>query len=158
MMFKNSLFFFFLFLLIGTITKAQHPFQPKDPSLQQTIFKQDSLLFDALNRQDIKALGAFFSQDLEFYNDGGGKTDLKTTMENFGSLFARNKASNLHRELEKASLEVYPIPGYGAIALGNHRFLHTENGKQEIGKQKFIITWKFDNNQWLATRIVSLGH
>ncbi|MBO9675625.1 MAG: nuclear transport factor 2 family protein [Sphingobacteriaceae bacterium] len=157
-MLKNGLFLFAFFLSIGTITKAQHPFQPKDPALQQTIFKQDSLLFDAFNRQDIKALGTFFSQELEFYNDGGGMTDLKTTMKNFGNLFARNKTSKLRRELEKASLEVYPVPGYGAIALGNHRFLHTENGKQETGEQKFIITWKFDNNQWLATRIVSLGH
>lgn len=157
-MLKNSLLFFILFLSIGTVTKAQHSFQPKDPALQRTIFKQDSLLFDAFNRQDIKALGTFFSQELEFYNDGGGKTDLKTTMENFKGLFARNKTSNLRRELEKASLEVYPVPGYGAIALGNHRFLHTENGKQETGEQKFVITWKFANNQWLATRIVSLGH
>jgi len=73
-------------------------------------------------------------------------------------MFERNKTSCLRRELEKQSLEVYPVPGYGTIALGNHRFLHTENGKQEVGEQKFVITWKLVNNQWQATRIVSLGH
>jgi len=84
-MFINSLIILVLTLLINNNTKAQHTYKPKDPSLEKTIFKQDSLLFDAFNRQDLKTLSTFFSPDLEFYNDGGGD----------------DRFSNDHRKLQK---------------------------------------------------------
>lgn len=157
-MFKYSPLILVLILLIGSRTHSQQQYKPKDPSLEKTILKQDSLLFDAFNRQDINTLGSLFSPELEFYNDGGGMTGFKKTINNFKAMFERNRTSSLRRELVKKSFEVYPISGYGAIALGNHRFLHTENGKQEIGEQKFVITWKLNKNHWQVTRIVSLGH
>ncbi|MFD2580875.1 nuclear transport factor 2 family protein [Pedobacter vanadiisoli] len=145
-MLKISLFTLALIISITCSTQAQHRYTPKDQALAKTILQQDSLLFDPFNCQDIKTLITFFSSHLEFYNDGGGMTGFQKTIENFKSLFERNKTSNLKRELEKQSFEVYPIPGYGAIALSNHRFLHTENGKQEIDEQKFIVTWQLKNN------------
>jgi ketosteroid isomerase-like protein len=58
----------------------------------------------------------------------------------------------------RETLEVYPIPGYGAMEIGQHRFTHTENGKTETADFKFVHVWKKAGGQWRVTRVVSYGH
>ncbi|MCJ8209773.1 nuclear transport factor 2 family protein [Mucilaginibacter sp. RS28] len=149
----------FLVLFLYVQVNAQsYTFKPKDPQLYQTIARMDSLMFDAFNRRDLRALQDFFANNVEFYNDGGGLTTYEQTMRNFKTLFESNTTSGLHRELVPGSLEVYPMPGFGAIEVGIHRFIHTENGKEEVGVQKFIHVWQLSNGKWQATRVISLGH
>lgn len=54
------------------------------------------------------------------------------------------------RELIKESIEVYPIPGYGAIEIGRHRF---HNNQDLATYQKmatgFIIIWKKEGKNGL---------
>ena len=66
--------------------------------------------------------------------------------------------NQLKRELVKGSLEVYPIPGYGAMEIGAHTFCHIENGKQECGTFKFVHIWQKNKEGWQITRVVSYGH
>jgi len=99
-----------------------------------------------------------FATNVEFYNDGGGVSDYATTMKNFKEMFLRNKNTGLRRELLPETLEVYPVPGFGAIEIGTHRFFHTENGKQEVGTMRFIQTWQLKDNEWKVTRVISIGH
>jgi hypothetical protein len=140
-------------------TQAQNaPYTPKDAKLYQTILHMDSVMFDAFNQHNLTVLEKMFAENLEFYNDGGGVSDYKTTIENFKQMFARNQGNGLRRELIKESLQVYPVPGFGAIEITSHRFIHTENGKEEIGTQKIIQTWQYKDGEWKATRIISLGH
>ena len=133
-------------------------YKPKDQKLYDTVEQLDAALFDAFNKQDLESLTKFFSEDIEFFDDGEGLTDYKQNIESFKGLFARNKTSNLRRELVKGSLEVYAVPNYGAIETGIHRFIHTENGKEEIGVLKFVHIWHLTNGTWKLTRVISYNH
>jgi ketosteroid isomerase-like protein len=153
-------------LLVATLCLCHSPdllaqnasYKPKDQKLYDTIEQLDAALFDAFNRQDLESLTKFFSEDIEFFDDGEGLTDYKQNIESFKGLFARNKTSNLRRELVKGSLEVYAVPNYGAIETGIHRFIHIENGKEEIGVLKFVQIWHLTNGTWKLTRVISYNH
>ncbi|SFD65554.1 protein of unknown function [Chitinophaga sp. CF118] len=129
-----------------------------DLQLYKDILHMDSVMFDAFNTQNLNILKTVFAENLEFYHDKGGLTDYKTNMENFRRNFEMNANSALRRELVKGSLEVYPVPGYGAIETGIHRFIHTENGKELIGIYKFTHVWQYKDKEWKVTRVVSVGH
>jgi hypothetical protein len=125
--------------------------------LYNEIAKLDSIVFNAFNTRDVAKFGSLFTKDLEFYHDKGGLTNYEYTM-NFMKDVAGNKNNDLKRELVKGSLEVYPIPGYGAMEIGAHTFCHLENGKQDCGTFKFVHIWKKENGAWKISRVVSYDH
>ncbi|WP_184550106.1 nuclear transport factor 2 family protein [Mucilaginibacter sp. FT3.2] len=133
-------------------------FKPKDAQLYKTIAHMDSVMFDAFNNHNLEVMKTLFSPDVEFYNDGKGVTGYEATMAGFKGIFENKQASDLKRELIKESLEVYPMPGFGAIEMGTHSFTHTENGQKIIGIMKFVHVWQLKDNQWKVTRVVSVGH
>ena len=124
--------------------------------LYNEIAKMDSILFNAFNSRDVVKFGSLFTQDLEFYHDKGGLTTYEYTMS-FMKDVAKNN-NGLRRDLVKGSLEVYPIPGYGAMEIGAHTFCHLENGKQDCGTFKFVHVWQKKNGEWKISRVVSYGH
>ena len=124
--------------------------------LYRTIAKQDSLMQDAYNRHDAKALLALFSDDLEFYHDNGGLARKEDIGKGFADLFSRN--DGIRRELVPGTLRVFPVKDYGAMELGAHRFCHMENGKQDCGTFEFVQIWKRTGDRWQITRVVSYGH
>lgn len=130
--------------------------QTNDTNLFKEIQLQDSLLFAAFNSRDINTFKNYFSDDLEFYHDKGGLTGLDNTVTFLKTTAAQN--NQLKRELVKGSLEVYPIPGYGAMEIGAHQFCHFENGKEECGIFKFVQIWQKKDGQWKITRVVSYDH
>lgn len=127
-------------------------------ALTAQVFRLDSLLFTAFNRQDLETMKTLFTPDLEFFHDRDGLGDYAKTVGNFRSLFERNKTSPISRELVPASLQVYPIKGFGAIQLGEHRFCHLENGQPDCGNFKFVHIWKKEGDQWRICRVISYGH
>ncbi|WP_343693525.1 nuclear transport factor 2 family protein [Chitinophaga sp.] len=148
-----------LCISLSQLTFAQKSaYVPKDKALYDTIAHMDSVMFNAFNTHDIAVLEKVFATDVEFYNDGGGVTDYATTMKNFKAMFEWNKATGLRRELVSGSLEVYPMPGFGAIEVGEHRFIHKENGKEEVAQMKFVQVWRWKDGVWQATRVISIGH
>jgi hypothetical protein len=56
------------------------------------------------------------------------------------------------------SLDVHPVPGYGAIQIGEHRFCHDENGHEECGVFGFTHVWRDVDGQWQIVRVLSYGH
>lgn len=58
------------------------------------------------------------------------------------------------------SLEIYPIPGYGAVEIGVHHFYATEKGQQEhlTGTAKFVHVWQKKNGEWKISRVISYDH
>jgi len=130
--------------------------EPHDSKLFKTVQHLDSLLFDAFNTHNLQVMASLFSDDIEFYHDKGGLSNYTTTMESFKKVFATTP--DLHRELINDTFEVYPVPGYGAIEMGEHRFTHIENGKEIAAIFKFVQIWQFKNGSWKVTRIVSVGH
>jgi len=124
--------------------------------LYQTIASVDSGLFRAFNAHDLEALKTFFTTNLEFYHDKSGLTNYDQTNENFKKMFDQN--NGIKRELIPNSLEVYPIKDYGAIEVGEHRFCHVENGKDDCGRFPFIILWQNQGGHWKVSRVISYNH
>jgi hypothetical protein len=151
-----AVFLFNLAAKAQTGGKEKQSFVPQDPKLYQVIVHMDSVMFNAFNAGDIETLKKVFAPSLEFYHDKGGMSDYQTTISSFENIF--KNVPGLKRELVNGSLEVYPVPGYGAIEMGIHRFTHTENGKQVVGTYKFVHTWQFKDGEWKTTRVVSVGH
>ena len=159
---KPKSFTLILFLLAAMVvaglrTNAQSV-QPTvgHQELFQEIAKQDSLLFNAFNTRDIDLFKTMFTEDLEFYHDKGGLTGYEHTIDFLKTTAQGN--NQLKRELVKGSLEVYPIPGYGAMEIGMHRFCHLDNGKQSCGTFKFVHIWQKKDNQWKIARVISYDH
>lgn len=132
----------------------------KDSLSQQGLFKEiakmDSIMFTAFNKRDITKFESLFTEDLEFYPDKGGLTNYEHTV-NFMKDVAKNN-NGLRRDLVKGSLQVYPIPGYGAMEFGEHTFCHIENGNPDCGTFKFVHIWQKKNGEWKISRVVSYDH
>ena len=130
--------------------------QNTSDSLYKTVALLDSVLFNAFNDRNIETFKSMFTEDLEFYHDKGGLTGYDHTIS-----FMKDVANNnngLRRDLVKGSLEVYPIPDYGAMEIGSHTFCHQENGKDDCGTFKFVHIWQYKSGTWKISRVVSYGH
>jgi len=149
----------FLLLMIVGMNKNSNA-QLQDSVVSKNLYKEiahmDSALFNAFNNRNIDQFKNLFAEDLEFYHDKGGLTNYQHTVDFLKTTDSLN--NHLKRELVKGTLEVYPIPGYGAMEIGEHTFCHLENGKQDCGTFKFVHIWKKTNGEWKITRVVSYGH
>lgn len=144
--------------LVSFIPLKEEKPLPSDPALFKEIYLADSLMFDALNRQDLDGIMSFFDKDLEFYHDKGGLDNWEQTKVKTAALFKNNRNNNFRRTLIPGSLEVYPVPGYGAIESCLHRFCHLENGKDDCGTFKNVMVWKKTDAGWKVTRVLSYDH
>jgi Domain of unknown function (DUF4440) len=150
-------FFTGVFIIMSNLVKAQSNKRAElNEDLYREIAHMDSLLFNAFNKRDIDQFKLLFTGDLEFYHDKGGLTNYEYTITSLQNTAKQN--NQLNRKLVKGSLEVYPIPGYGAMEIGEHTFCHLENGKQDCGTFKFVHIWQKKNDQWKISRVVSYGH
>lgn len=151
--------FITLFLLAVVLFGSAHAQDAKqkhqDKELFETILKLDSAWFAAFNK-DITVFSSYIDSTLEFYHDGSGLTFYADNVAAFKRMMTRTP--DLKRELLKETMEVYPIPGYGAVQIAQHRFCHMENGKMDCGVFKFIHTWKKTEQGWKVTRIISVDH
>jgi Domain of unknown function (DUF4440) len=130
--------------------------QSAKDSLYKEIAHMDSVLFNAFNTRDVEKFKSLFTGDLEFYHDKGGLTNYEYTINSLKNVAKNN--DGLRRDLVKGSLEIYPIPGYGAMQIGSHKFCHLENGKQDCGTFKFVHIWQKKNGEWKISRVVSYDH
>ncbi len=122
-------------------------------SLYDTIVRMDSTLFHAYNTCDIKTYSDLFSEDLEFYHDKGG---LQTSKAESVEAFKKNVCGKVTRELLPGSIEVSPVPNFGAIEIGVHRFHNSQEPNAPGHYARFVIVWKRENKGWVITRVISL--
>lgn len=155
-MLKYWLIYCCLFLVSFIPTDSAVGFE--DKALTKEIHQLDSLMFDALNRQDLEGAMFYFDKDLEFYHDKGGLDNYEQTKIKLARLFENNRNNNFRRTLVPGSMEVYPVPGYGAIESCLHRFCHIENGKDDCGTFKNVMVWKKTSEGWKVTRVLSYDH
>ena len=160
---QKFLFSIALFLVAGFTAESQSPEQAEakkrkatSGELFETIVRMDRSVFEAFNEKNLERLMSMFTADLEFYDDGSGVKTFAQTKQDFAKVFA--DVPDLHRELVPGSLEVYPLPGYGAIEVGEHRFCHEENGKQDCGVMKFSMVWRQTGETWKLARVLSYAH
>jgi len=127
-------------------------------ALEATIAALDEAVFDAFNRCDDPAQldrhAGYFDPDVEFYHDGGGVTWTRQAMlENT----RRHVCGRLTRQRVPGNLAVHPVPGFGAIALGRHRFCQA-GAEGCDGEADFVMLWRHDDEGWRVTRVLSFGH
>ena len=92
------------------------------------------------------------SEGIEFYHDIGGLDASKSSLV---TLIQNNICNKVRRELLPDSIEVYPIPNFGAVEMGVHRF-HGLADNSTSRYSKFVHTWKQEDGQWTLYRVISL--
>lgn len=132
---------------------AVKPYIPESMELHREIIKQDSLLFEAYNTCKVSVFEGLVSEDIEFYHDRGGLT---TSKKQIVEALKNNICNKVTRQLLPGSIEVYPIPNYGVVQMGAHRFFNKQEPNAESKFSKFVHIWKKVNGQWELTRVVSL--
>lgn len=130
------------------------PYVPSSEPLYEVIVRMDSLYFDTYNTCNLEKMAAMTADNIEFYHDRGGLT---TSKEELIASIKKNICGRVTRELVPGSIEVYPIPNYGAVEIGYHKF---HNNREPVGTpskaSKFITLWHNEGGTWKMARVVSL--
>lgn len=130
------------------------PYVPENRGLHDTIAMMDSILFEAYNTCKLEKFATMIDEDLEFYHDRGGLT---TSKQSILESLKNNICGKVTRELLPGSIEVYPIPGYGAVQIGSHRFYNSQEKERGPSRYaRFIHTWHMENGQYRIARVISL--
>ena len=121
--------------------------------LYKKIVQLDSAFFNAYNTCDIAKQEAFYSDSIEFFHY---KSGLETSKKKILADTRKYVCGKVTRELVKGSIEVSPLPGYGAVELGTHMF-HNNQEKDDVPHpSKFVIIWRNINDKWMITKVISL--
>jgi hypothetical protein len=141
----------------ASVSAQSKPEAPPPAELARTLAGLDAQLFDSFNRCDLEKFASFFAEGVEFYHDKGGLTlSSKSVVESVRN----NICGKVRREVVAASIETHPIPGFGAVQMGTHRFYeaNARQGGGPIGAAKFIHLWQHKDGAWKITRVISYDH
>ena len=124
--------------------------------LRAQLVRQDRLLFDALFVEcDAARANAFYTDDVEFYDDRSGLSVGDEVRESSRRLAENCPADHgVRRVLLEETVEVHPLEGYGAVEMGTHHFVERGAATSTVGR--FIHTWKRVGDEWKLARIISL--
>lgn len=125
----------------------------QDNKLFETVVRLDSIFFNAYNTCDIARQAELYSDSIEFYHDKGGLT---TSKQDILDATRKNICGKVTRELVKGSIDVSPIPGYGAVEIGLHMFHNNQEKGQVSHPSRFVIIWRNKDGKWTITRVISL--
>ncbi len=140
--------------LLKNNTYQVKPYTPDSKTLHDTITYMDSLFFDTYNHCRLAVFDSLISEDIEFYHDRGGLT---TSKKELLLSLKNNICGKVTRELLPGSIEVHPIPKYGAVQMGAHRFFNNQEKNPPPSLfSKFVHTWHNQNGKWQLTRVISL--
>lgn len=150
-----SISFCFGLLLFANSGNAQAglpPYHPDSKALYDTIVRMDSIFFEAYNNCRMDVMSSLISENIEFYHDRGG---LDTSKSNILASIKKYVCNTTRRELLPGSIEVYPVPNFGAIQIGAHRFHNTkENSTSRYAR--FITLWRREQGEWRMARVISI--
>jgi len=147
-------------ILAGPADRARAD-ESSDKSDQVALFGEiqalDASFFDAYNRCDLRRVSTLVADDLEFYDDRDG---LEVSRQALLDDLEKYICGKVHRELVPGTLEVHPIPGYGALEIGAHRFCEASRSACPSANpaSKFVHIWRKKDGAWQLTRAVSYGH
>jgi len=125
--------------------------------LYRTIAHMDSVYFNAYNSCDMDTQARIYSDSIEFYHDESG---LETSKKDLLKAIKENICGKVTRELVPGSLEVYPLPGFGAVEIALHRFINHAEHDHVSEPSRFIVVWRHRDGKWQITRVISThaGH
>jgi hypothetical protein len=143
--------------LLSTLPMAHASEAGSTEELTRLVAALDTAVFDAFNKcsdpAELARHASYFDEGVEFYHDNGGVT---WNREDMLVRTRDNACGKYRRELVEASLEVYPIKGFGAISQGTHRFC--EGDSTCDGLADFVMVWREQEGSWQLTRVLSYGH
>jgi len=148
---KNSGLILLLVVLFSSLNALAQI--PDSKQLYHDIVRMDSIYFDAYNHCDMQKQAAIYADSLEFYHDGSG---LETSKTKLLAAIKENICGKVTRILVPGSIEVYPLPGYGAVEIALHQFINHAENDQISKPDKFVVVWRYRNKQWQMTRVISL--
>jgi hypothetical protein len=148
------------------IQAAAVPALPEGPALTEAIAARDSEFFELLFEGcDPARMATMLTPDFEMYHDRGGVVAIGS--EAFVADYARNCAARgapdawrSRRELLRPTLNVHPVPGFGAIEDGAHQFHERQGDGPErlAGRARFTQLWKLTPQGWQLARVFSYAH
>ncbi|MGZ3776262.1 MAG: nuclear transport factor 2 family protein [Mucilaginibacter sp.] len=151
---------FFILLIIAVISataSAQSneipPYKPQSQELYNAIVHMDSVYFNAYNTCDMATQAAVYSDSIEFYHDKGG---LMTSKKDLLAALKANICGKVTRVLVPGTVEVYPVPGFGAIEIGYHRFINHQESETPSGPGRFVVFWRLKDGKWQITKVASM--
>ena len=126
--------------------------------LRDQILAADRKLFDAYNTCNIVQFGRSLNADLEFYHDTTGVTGHDSIVNSLKQRCAEQ--TKYYRTLDEQSLQIFPVPGYGAMEIGTHRFYEKRpDGSEQLDASPgFANVWRQTPDGWELTRVLSYGH
>ena len=142
---------------------------PPQPQLTEQIRAADADLFKLFFEGpcDVPRFRGMITDDIEFYHDKGG-FNVRTPDDFVGQYKERctnlldPKTDRTRRVLVQSSLRVDPIPGWGAMEVGDHLFYERRgaNGPEKlVGKAKFAMVWVLGaDGKWRVSRVLSYAH
>jgi ketosteroid isomerase-like protein len=99
------------------------------------------------------------------YHDKGGlvatsAAQFMADYEKACAEWAKPDSWRSRRELVATSLQVHPVPGFGAIEDGEHRFYERRGDGPErlAGSARFTQVWEKTAEGWKLKRILSYAH
>jgi len=112
-----------------------------------------SVYFNAYNSCDMATQAAIYSDSLEFYHDANGLSTSKPAML---KALKDNICGKVTRVLVPGSIEVYPIPNFGAVEIALHRFINHQEKDAVSKPDRFVVVWRHLNGKWQIYRVISL--
>ena len=142
---------------------------PPQPALTEQIARADAELFKTFFEGpcDSARFRAMITDDVEFYHDKGGfnvrkPEDFVGQFEERCKKLADPTSWRQRRELVRSSLHVDPIPGWGAMEVGDHVFYERQGAQGEwklVGKASFAMVWVLGaDGKWRVSRVLSYAH
>jgi Domain of unknown function (DUF4440) len=139
---------------------------PTGPALTDAIRTADAAMFATFFEGcDPAKMAAMVTAKFEFYHDKDGlvSRDRRSWVDGYAKACAARKAPDAwrsRRELVAGSLKVDPVPGFGAMAFGEHYFYERQgNGPEKrVGAASFAIVWQWADDRWQMHRVLSYAH
>jgi hypothetical protein len=139
---------------------------PAGDALRSAIAAADAALFATFFEQcDPAKLDAMLTSDFEMYHDREGVVarDSKSFVAGYEKTCTAAKAPDAwrhRRELVAGTLDVEPVPGFGAIEEGDHVFYERKGDGPEklVGRAHFVQLWQLTGTGWRLARVFSYSH
>ena len=142
---------------------------PAQPQLEVQVTKADAELFHLffVAPCDAPRFRAMLADDIEFYHDKDGL--VARSADDFMAAYTKNCASRAdpttwrsRREVVAGSLRIDPVPGFGAMEVGDHVFYERKGAAGEekrVGSAAFAMVWALaPDGRWKLRRVLSYAH
>jgi hypothetical protein len=155
-----------MLLIALSLAAADPPVLPEGPALTEAVRARDAEFFQlAFDGCDPARFSSMITPDFEMYHDRDGV--VARTAEAFVEDYRRScterrqpDAWRSRRELVASTLNVHPVPGYGAIEDGEHLFYERRGDGPEhlAGRARFTQLWALTADGWRLARVFSYAH